>query len=775
MVCRVALAVLLAAATVAAAGQPQQSFWQFTVNGVPKGDVLAALDGDDVWMPIVALEQAGLKGFEGRRETLFGGPHVLLNSLAPNVTHFLDLSEIIINITADPRFFELNVVVLQRDRPDGIVYSHSASGYVNYSATWDQTAGTTGYGEAGLALFGNTSAVSGFNVGAEGRFVRGLSTLSVDRASARQRLQVGDLVTQAAPLGSAPIMVGASFSKNYGLDPYYYRFATPVVRGNATAPSDVEIYVNGALVRRMRIDPGPYRFDRLPLNAGLGDIRVVVRDPLGRQQIYQANVYLAAGVLRKGEQDYEYAAGKLRDDTGVYPTYGDWQGSVTHRIGVTDWFTVGYAGEGNQDVVTGGPTLAARLSRLGEVEVNAWVSQTKDKTRGLGVYGLYTFVGRWLNLSATAQYYNPGFANIYLNPGGASTPEYYQASAGVPIFSLGSMTYSWEAKRSPAGTFGFTLDDGFFDPEITRSEAHTLRANFRLLPRTQLTTTATLTTVRGARRWSGVASLNIVIGRGTTASATYSNILGTETKYLDINKSLPVGVGMGYRLTGSDVEKGTAGGQFELNTPVNRLRLNYDAMDGGDRTNGSATLSGGLIVTGGGVFFTRPLDSSVAVVEVTGLKGVGILADNVLVARTNGRGTALIPRLLPYLANRISYVESDIPFDYTVPVTSQLIAPPYRGAAHVRFVTSRIQARTGSIRLTIDGEEVVPSYGTIVVVLDGEEVESPLNIDGEFFLDLPNGHHTGTVNFKGQSCGVEFNATAKTGLMQKVGILRCTP
>lgn len=772
------LAALLASMSPVESGQPQQTFLPLIVNEVPKGEVPVAIDGELVWMPVVELEKAGIKGFAGRRDTMVGAPHVLLNSLAPGIVIRLDMAEVVLYLTAEPSYFDENRVVLQFDRPAGLVLSRSSSGYLNYSATWDQSAGTTGYGEAGLSLSGRASLVTGFDLDAEGTLTRGLSALSVDRASARQRWQFGDTVSRSTPLGSAPIVAGVSFGRDYSLDPYYYRYPTPTFRGTATTRSDVEIYINGALVRRLQVGPGPYRFDRLPLNSGLGDVRVIVRDPLGRQQIFDANVYLATGVLTKGEQDYQYVAGALRDDTTGAPTYGDVQGTLSHRIGLTDWLTLGVSGEGNQDVVTGGPTLSMKLARFGELELNTWASQTADtKQNGFAGYGLYTFVGRWLNVSGVAQYYDPGYANIYLRPGDMQTPEYYQANVGVPIGRSGSLTYTWEQKRSPAGNFGFELPDGGYDSALVRSRAHTLRTALRVLPATQLTATVTYTQVRGQRLWTGYAGLNLVLGSSTTAGATYSRLIdGTETAYADLSKSLPVGVGYGYRLSGSDVAKGTANGQFELNTPFNRLRLNYDVAEGGDRQNGAATLAGGLMVSGGGVFFTRPLDSSAAVVEVTGLPNVRIMADNVVVARTGGGGKALVPRLLPYLANRISYEEADIPFDYKVPVASQLIAPPFRGAAYVRFQTSRIQARAGSVRFVIAGEDVVPSYGDMVVTMADGDVESPLNADGEFFLDLPTGRHRATVTFKGQSCEVEFDATSRgTELIQQVGVLRCTP
>jgi outer membrane usher protein len=528
------------------------------------------------------------------------------------------------------------------------------------------------------------------------------------------------------------------------------------------------------MVRRMAIPPGPYRFDRLPLNTGLGDVKVVVRDRLGREQTYASSVYLASGVLRRGDQDYRYVAGVERDDSGTTPVYGTAGAEAYHRIGFTDWLTAGYSAEGSRAVAAGGPNLAMRLGRLGEINVEAWGSRTEDGTRGAALYGLYAFTSANLNVNATAQYYDSRFANLSMAPDTASTPEFYQASASVPMFGAGSLTYSWDARRTSAGSYGFTTPDGAFDATLVRAAAHSLRGSARLFPGAQLTATATMTLVRGERQWSGFAGFNVALSAATTASVTYSSMPGIESTYADVDRSLPVGVGYGYRLTASDADGGSGSGQFEVNLPFTHVRLNYDAQK--DReANGAGTIAGSLIVNRGGLFLTRELDASAAVVEVTGLPRVRVLADNVPIGRTNRHGRLLIPDLLPYLGNRISFDESDIPFDYSVPVLSQLVAPPFRGAAYVKFDTARIHARTGSIRMTIDGTDVTPAYGVIVVALGTGEVQSPLNADGEFFLDLPDGRHTATVTFKGRSCAVTIDAVPITGLAQKLGTLRCAP
>ena len=230
------------------------------------------------------------------------------------------------------------------------------------------------------------------------------------------------------------------------------------------------------------------------------------------------------------------------------------------------------------------------------------------------------------------------------------------------------------------------------DPE----SAQTLRLNLRLLFGTQLTASATLTKTRDEKVWTGFAGLSIVIGhRGTTVSATHSRLRDSESDFLDISKSLPLGPGIGYRLTASDLDGGTAGGQFEVNTAFNRMRLNYDTANESAGSNASATLSGGLSATRAGVYLTRPLDSSVAVVEVEGLKGGAFSSTTCPSGAPIGAASSWSTNCCPTSPTGSATLEEDIPFDFKVPASSQLVAPPFRGAAYVKFPTARIQAREG--------------------------------------------------------------------------------
>ena len=217
----------------------------------------------------------------------------------------------------------------------------------------------------------------------------------------------------------------------------------------------MQIYVSRALIRQVQVGPGPYSLDRLPVNAGLGDVRVVVRDPFGNQQQFSVGLYQPTGVLRRGEHDFQFVGGKLRDDTGPKPTYGDWQGTAFERVGVSDWLTVGYTGEGSKDVVAGGPTLSMRLAKMGELELNTWGSQTAAKTRGFAVYGVYTFVAPFLNVTA-----RPALRRRLLEPVCGKGKSARRSSISCPAFRCGAWQRHLRGSSGPRRQPRFTLPDG---------------------------------------------------------------------------------------------------------------------------------------------------------------------------------------------------------------------------------------------------------------------------------------------------------------------------
>src|SRR5262249_3002599 len=162
-----------------------------SVNGTPRPDVLVILLPDQTWFPLAALEEAGLRGLQGRRERFNGVEHVLLESLAPDVTFVRAESQIRFDPTAAPRLFATNDIPILPGRPKGLQAIRRPSVFLNYGATWQsETNGITYQGEIGASAR-TFSFVSGLTVDQDGLFARGLSTLTFDRPEARRRWMFG--------------------------------------------------------------------------------------------------------------------------------------------------------------------------------------------------------------------------------------------------------------------------------------------------------------------------------------------------------------------------------------------------------------------------------------------------------------------------------------------------------------------------------------------------------------------------------------------------------
>ena len=75
--------------------------------------------------------------------------------------------------------------------------------------------------------------------------------------------------------------------------------------GSLTAPATLDIYVNDRLIKSQQLPPGTFTLNDLPIPAGAGAARVVVRDAFGRQQEIGGSYYVTTSLLQQGLQQYQ--------------------------------------------------------------------------------------------------------------------------------------------------------------------------------------------------------------------------------------------------------------------------------------------------------------------------------------------------------------------------------------------------------------------------------------------------------------------------------------
>jgi len=781
-----ALVVAAALGVAASAAAQERSIWALVVNDEPKGDVEILLTADGPWIDPAALVAAGvLKVPDGRRQVFAPDTtaRVSLDSLAPQITFTLDTEEIRLIVTADPALLATTELAINNPRPPGWKVSSNNAVFMNYSANWSTDGKTAGYGELGAHLFGALLQTAA-SVDDAGAITPGLTSLTFDQVRSRRRWVLGDTIGRSTTLGSSPVVGGFSVSTQEDLDPYYAIYPAPQIRGAVRTPSTADVYVDGRLVSSVRLPPGRFTLNDLPIETGLGNARVIIRDAFGRQQSINLGFYLSTQLLKKGEQDYSYVAGFERMSTGTRVDYGRAMGTAVHNVGLADWLTVGFQAEGSKDVVMGGAGFNARLRRLGTFGAEGLASHGANEEQGFAATGVYSFLSDWVSTQARATWIGPRFRNLFLEPASRGQVN-ADASVSFALGPLGSITTGWTLGGPEAlaarisqidpdiiGRLPDSLKRRLQDALATQHDK-LLRLSYTLnvTRRAQLSANATRVDRAGSPvTWEGFASLTVALGWRTVASAvTTVDAAGHALTSFNAQRSLPLGPGFGFRIDADAQDPYRTSGTFEAQ---GRRGIVGARVDGSrdDKTVGTVNLAGSVVAIGGEVLLSRPVDDGFALVRVPKSPGVRVLANNQLSGRTGRRGSLFVPDLRSYLSSPIGIVQDDLPVEMKLGAISQDIAVPYRGGAVVTFEADVIQALTG--RLDVAGK--APEYGTLTVTVGATEFSSPLNASGEFYFeDLPPGDHPGVASWGSHTCRATIPMPEKAPAMTDAGVVTC--
>ena len=120
----------------------------------------------------------------------------------------------------------------------------------------------------------------------------------------------------------------------------------------------------------------------------------------------------------------------------------------------------------------------------------------------------------------------------------------------------------------------------------------------------------------------------------------------------------------------------------------------------------NAQVSGGVALLDNHLFLSREVTNSFGLVEVPGFANVDVYAYNQLVTRTDKRGNALIPNLMPYQDNIVKIDPSTLPIDTQINTVELNAVPYFRSGVLLRFPVERIQA---AVMTVVDEEgKVLP-------------------------------------------------------------------
>ena len=559
------------------------------------------------------------------------------------------------------------------------------------------------------------------------------STWTYDWPQRLRSLRVGDTITRPGDWGRAAQFGGLQWGTNFATQPRFIPFPLPTVAGEAVTPSTVDVFVDNAQRMSVDVPPGPFVIPNLPVITGAGEVTLVVRDLLGREQVISTPYYASQTLLRDGLHDYSYELGAVREDFGIASNhYGRLFAAGTHRLGLTDRFTGELRAELLEDQQTAGAGGSFLWPSVGTFNLSLAASRHDSAAGGLLSFG-FDRLTRGLSYGLQTELTTEDFAQLGLRPGEAAPRRTSIARVGFPVMGLGalSLNYLKQDNRDQADAEFVTLSYGV-----------ALGYDFNL-------SLVGLKDLGEASGYSVGLSLTRPLGARDTASARWLQQDSGQGAEVQLQRNLPLGPGYGYRLSAGQGENARHSAGLFAQNDVGTYSAEAAYFQGANAYRLGA--SGGVAVLGGRPFLSRWLYDSFGVVQVGDYPDVQVYADNQPIARTGADGMALVPRLRSFQDNNIGIEQADLPLDAQIGALELHPRPAFRSGVLIDFPVRRIR----SALLTLVRKDGSPLPAGAVVTLAGDAQQFPVAMRGEAYVTGLEDRNRLRAAWKGRGCEFE--------------------
>lgn len=654
-----------------------------------------------------------------------------------------------------------------------IVPAANFSAYVTaaINADYVHKGGDTGFSTPNIVLdsaarFGGLVLESEASI--QSRFRREGTRLVYDDLSRTARYTAGDLQPISRGFSGASPMAGASIVRVYAdLEPQ--RNIQP--RGQRsftlTRPSTIETIVNGQTVQQTRLNPGTYDIGDFPFAQGSNDVRLIIRDDTGREEVVSFSLNFDRTLLAAGLTEFGVYAGVEAPFSLNGRSYSKRPAfSGFYRRGVTDELTAG----ANFQVTNKGGVAGAEIvwaAPLGTLAFNLAGSKTETVGSGYAVNVGYEFTQLGTNnnsrsLTATLQSVSRKFAS----PGAltANNPFAYEFGATFSQ-SLGAKHYV------TADAFYSVGRDNNSDQASFRA-THGWRPNQRLL----LTTEASYED-RQQRSGFGLRfSLTYRFDRKSSATADFDT--RRERARVGYQRSEGTGVGSYNGSVNVDRVEDSVGANANFSMILNRAEVGAAHLTSfsnsgqivDQRTSLRTAFS--LAYADGSVALSRPIYDSFAIVKThESLGKTPVYLDprkDEYTARSGLFGGAVMPELNAHTPRQLSYDAPGAPAGYDLGTGVLQFQPPYRSGHVVEIGSDYFISYMGQL-LDGRGEPVslVAGYAYEEALPDREPVRMFTNKSGRFAVQglrpgrwriempTPNGKAIYRIEIPAASTGME--------------------
>ena len=178
--------------------------------------------------------------------------------------------------------------------PDSVSFSHQSLGNIDLNINYKNVVFN------GFVYYLGNSPVA---------FKRGEFLLTFDVPKHNVRVNLGEFATSSTSFSQSVPLAGVNINKNRGL--YMDAIIGALNRNQIllNAPSKVEVFLNGSLIKILDLDAGPIPLDDFPLIEGINDVVLRVMGTSGEIRIVHLSMLYYARLLEPGEDEYSFSFG----------------------------------------------------------------------------------------------------------------------------------------------------------------------------------------------------------------------------------------------------------------------------------------------------------------------------------------------------------------------------------------------------------------------------------------------------------------------------------
>lgn len=644
--------------------------------------------------------------------------------------------------------------------------------FLNYdaSATRFSFAGTPAQQDLGLlAEWGLatdagvlTSSHAGRNLATRGfdappSWQRLETSFTRDFPDTRTSLRLGDLSTRAVAIGRPVFFGGIQVSRNFGLQPGFISRPIPTLAGSSSAPSTVELYINDVLRQTSQVPAGPFTLDNQALPDSAGQVRMVVRDILGRESVVEHSFFSSNAMLAPGLSDWSVEAGALRRNLGLPNAgYSERFGAGLYRRGLSPLLTA----EWRAAVSRAQQEASVALSRA----LEPWPVLLQA-----GLAGSHSSLGHGAAWLLSAEYGGLGSGWLLRSEGNTAVHRGLGQSLESPV-TRRQTTLSYRFAGAAWGSLSMSAAHTVAgDGSVYR--AATWGYSVRVGERSSFN--LGVTRLIGASAGTRVlAQLFVPLGARSTlttsaARTRHGRLDSTSDTYLAASGSEPGGWAWrllaGERSSAGQAEAGLyhEGRHGNLALDASRTRLQRNLRLGAQ---------GSLVLADAQLFATRRSGQGMALVEVPGQGDVGVGLLGQFETTTRASGHALVTQLLPNQPNAIRLNASDLPIGAELDSIEMTAVPPARSVVKLRFPVRT--GRAALVRVLLDDGAPAPAGAEVGIVGDAQVFYMARR--GEVFVTGLSDAATLTLRWKQSACTLAITLPPDTGNdITRVGPLVC--